>query len=49
MGLFLGCSLLTLFEFLDLLIMASFRCYAAKRSVSSKISHKSEASQDSVL
>lgn len=48
MGLFLGCSLLTLFEFLDLLILASFRCYAAKRSASKKINDKSESYEDSL-
>lgn len=48
MGLFLGCSLLTLFEFLDLLILASFRCYAAKKSTSKKINHKSESYEDSL-
>ena len=49
MGLFLGCSLLTLFEFLDLLIMASFSCYSAKKSASKKVNQKSEAYHDSVL
>jgi len=48
MGLFLGCSLLTLFEFLDLLIMASFRFYAVKKAASKKVNHKSEAYDDSV-
>lgn len=48
MGLFLGCSLLTLFEFFDLLIIALFRCYAAKKSASRKITHESEAYHDPV-
>ena len=48
MGLFLGCSLLTLFEFIDLFIMASLRCYAAKKVASKKISHKPEANENSV-
>lgn len=48
MGLFLGCSLLTLFEFLDLLIMASFRFYAVNKAASKKVNHKSEAYDDSV-
>ena len=48
MGLFLGCSLLTLCEFLDLLIMACVSCCTAKKHGSQKINHDSVTNHTSL-
>ncbi|XP_078362062.1 acid-sensing ion channel 3-like isoform X2 [Oculina patagonica] len=48
MGLFLGCSVLTMCEFLDLIIMAFVGCYTATKRPSKKINHEPVATRDSV-